>query len=127
MVAWVGIILSGSVFAAESSSIKGRIALGKGMVAPKGSVLFLAARPVAGGPPLAVKRISDPKFPLEFSLGQADAMSGISGAPLAGEVEITARASQSGDAMGRTPGDLYGTVKAKVGAGDVKISLDKKI
>ena len=118
------LICIGSVCAADSGMVKGQIAIGKGLSAPKGVVLFIAARPIAGGPPLAVKRIKDPQFPLEFTLGQENAMMG---GAFTGEVEITVRASQTGDAMARTPGDLVGTAKTKVGATDVMIKLDHKI
>jgi hypothetical protein len=109
---------------AAGPSVSGTISLGPNMVAPKGAVIFIAARPVTGGPPMAVKKIADPKFPLTFSLDQENAMMG---GAFAGDVEITVRASQAGDPMSRTPGDLFGTLKTKVGAAKLKVVLDHKI
>src|SRR5579859_3985551 len=117
------LLASVSAFA-QAGRIKGKITLGKGMKLPSGAVVFISARPVGGGPPLAVARIADPKFPLELNLGQENSMMG---APLSGEVEVTVRVSQAGDPMSRTPGDLVGKRKAKVGSEDVKVVLDEKI
>ena len=53
---------------------------------PSGAVLFLIARTGGGGPPTAVRRIADPSFPLEFSIGPEDRM-------LAGAARSTAPSS----------------------------------
>ena len=116
--------LSTLALAGDLSSITGTIAIGKGVTFPKGAVIYIAARPVTGGPPMAVKKITDPQFPLNFTLGQDNAMMG---GAFSGDVEITVRASQAGDPMSRTPGDLVGTLKTKVGASGVKVKLDHKI
>jgi cytochrome c-type biogenesis protein CcmH len=117
-------LLALAVSAEAADSIQGKILLGKGMKAPAGATLFLAARSPGGGPPMAVKRIAAPKFPLEFELSQKDAMMG---GPFSGDVQLSAHLSQTGDAMARSPGDLLGTVKTKVGDSHVVVKLDQKI
>lgn len=63
-----------------------------------GGVLFVFARPrgQTAGPPLAVKRIADPRFPLQLTLGDADAM--LPGNTMSAHPAwtITARLSASG-------------------------------
>lgn len=117
------LLLAINAWAAEGK-ISGEVTLAKGMKLPKGAVLFISARPIGGGPPLAVAKLSESKLPAKFELGQGNSMMG---GTFAGEVEITVRASQSGDPMNRQPGDLFGTLKTKVGAEKVKIALDQKI
>lgn len=79
---------------------------------PPGGVLFIFARSAATperGFPLAVKRIEKPKFPLDFTLSQSDAM--VDGTKLEGAVKITARFSPTGDVMAKK-GSFEGTVGA---------------
>jgi hypothetical protein len=121
---FISVIFVGSLAAADAGALSGTISLGKGMTLPAGATIFIAARPPAGGPPMAVKKIANPKLPLEFSLSQENAMMG---GAFAGDVELTVRASQAGDPMSRTPGDLFGTLKTKVGTAKVKVVLDHKI
>jgi len=89
--------------------VSGTIALAPGFEArvPAGAVLFLIARTGAGGgPPLAVKRVESPRFPMEFSLGPDDRM--IKTAPFAGPLQLSVRLDADGNAMTRAPGDLHG-------------------
>jgi hypothetical protein len=62
----------------EPAPIQGRIELAPELAAgaSTGGVLFVIARTqgVAGGPPLAVLRVADPRFPLEFSIGPENVM-----------------------------------------------------
>jgi cytochrome c-type biogenesis protein CcmH len=94
---------------------------------PSGAVLFLIARTAAGGPPLAVKRIEAPRFPLDFEIGPDDRM--IKSMPFAGSVLITARLDTDGNATSRTPGDLQGAAGQAVspGASGVEIVIDQKL
>ena len=94
---------------------------------PSGAVLFLIARTATAGPPLAVKRIEAPRFPLDFEIGPADRM--LSSVPFAGAVLLTARLDADGNATSRTPGDLQGTAGQAVspGASGVEIVLDQKL
>lgn len=91
---------------------------------PGGAVLFLIARRGAAGPPLAVQRIAQPRFPLEFSIGPEDRM--IQTLPFVGELELSARLDADGNAMSRQPGDLEGRAASPVspGASGVSIALD---
>jgi len=73
---------------------------------PGGAVLFLIARTAQAGPPTAVKRIGDPSFPLEFTLGPDDRM--IQAMPFDGPFTLSARMDVDGHAMTREPGDLQG-------------------
>ncbi|MBI4552065.1 MAG: hypothetical protein HY710_07365 [Candidatus Latescibacteria bacterium] len=86
-------------------------------------VIFLIARRPEGGPPLAVKKIDHPQFPLSYTLGSADAMLN---EPFAGEVMIVARLDRDGNAGPPQPGDMEGTViRAQVGDAGVNIVIDR--
>ena len=90
------------------------------------AVLFIIARPAAGGPPIAVKKIARPSFPLAYSLGSEDAMS--PNTPFSGKVNVSARLDKDGDPMTRGAGDLTGEYKknpVEVGAARIEIVLDK--
>lgn len=71
---------------------------------PAGAVLFLIARGEAPGPPLAVKRIEAPRFPLAFEIGPDDRM--IKTRPFAGPLQLSARLDTDGNAMTRAATDL---------------------
>jgi hypothetical protein len=90
-----------------------------------GGVLFLIARAGSAGPPLAVQRVAQPSFPLEFALGPEHRM--IQTLPFAGELVLTARLDSDGDAGSRTPGDLQGRAAGvhAPGASGVVILLDE--
>lgn len=94
---------------------------------PSGAVLFLIARTAAAGPPLAVKRIESPRFPLDFEIGPDDRM--LASVPFAGTVQLTARLDSDGNATSRTPGDLQGAAGQAVSPGTdgVEIVLDQKL
>ena len=94
---------------------------------PSGAVLFLIARRGEGGPPLAVKRIERPTFPLDFALGPEDRM--IQAMPFAGPLTITARLDADGNAMSRSPGDLFGASASPVqpGASGVDVVIDQSV
>lgn len=102
--------------------LKGTIALGNGMKAPASSVVFLAVRPAAGGPPIAVDVIENPRFPLAFALDEGKAMVG--GTAFSGEVVISARVDQDSDVDTRQPGDLSGKVSATIPAEGLALTLD---
>jgi cytochrome c-type biogenesis protein CcmH len=111
----------------EAPPIRGTISVAeelRGRVR-EGAVLFLIARRDGAGPPLAVRRIASPRFPLEFSLGPEDRM--IQGLPFAGELRISARLDADGNALSRQPGDLEGRAERTVapGASGVAVVLDE--
>ena len=94
---------------------------------PGGAVLFLIARGGQGGPPLAVVRVADPSCPLDFEIGPENRM--IRTLPFAGELTLTARLDQDGDAATRAPGDLQGAADGAhvPGATGVRISLSEAL
>jgi len=114
---------------AEAPPIRGVVRVADALASrvPPNAVLFLIARGGGGGPPLAVQRIPGARFPLEFELGPADRM--IRTLPFAGELQLTARLDQDGDAGSRTPGDLEGAAAGAhaPGATGVEIVLDRAL
>lgn len=105
--------------------IKGRVALAPAVAARAASngILFIVARRGGAGPPVAVKRIESPVFPLEFELGPDDRM--IQAMPFTGPLLLTARLDGDGNATTRSPGDLQGAAASPVdpGAEGVEIVL----
>lgn len=88
-------------------------------------VLFLFARAGGGGAPVAAIRATAGKFPLEFELTDAMAMNPDNRLSNFKEVALTARISKSGQPMGGA-GDLEGSLAGvKVGAKDIKLTIDK--
>ncbi len=74
---------------------------------PPNAVLFLMARRTEGGPPVAVQRIDDLRFPLAFSIGPEDRM--MATIPFAGPLLISVRIDADGNATTRGAGDLLGS------------------
>ena len=92
------------------------------------AALFIIARPAggAGGPPLAVKKIDKPVFPLNYSLGQENVM--MQGTPFSGKVNLTVRLDKDGNPTTRGAGDLTGEYKknpAMVGTKNADVVLDQ--
>ena len=108
---------------------EGLIELAPGMTAPNGT-LFIIAR-IQGspdrGPPVAVRRVSAPRFPFKFRLGPADVM--LQGMPFDGPFDVRARLDADGNVMTKAPGDLFSSTPAPAqpGAKDVKVTLDARI
>ena len=90
--------------------IEGSVELEAGQSPDTGAqaVLYIIARPAGaqGGPPLAVKRIVAPAFPVSFSLGPGDVM--IQGTTFEGSMNLTARLDRDGDPLTREPGEPAG-------------------
>ena len=111
----------------DAPPIRGTVSLAPELAGrvPAGAVLFLIARRDGPGPPVAVQRIADPRFPLEFALGPEDRM--IRTLPFAGELRLSARVDADGNALSRDPGDLEGSARAAAvpGATGVEIVLDE--
>lgn len=118
--------LGGSAAAPGGDPIRGRIELAPALAGrvPPGAVLFLVARTGESGPPVAVKRFADPRFPLEFEIGAGDLM--LEGVPFAGPFELSVRVDADRNAATRTPGDLQGTSASRVptGASGVELVID---
>lgn len=113
-----------------AQSINGKIKVAPNLeskVTP-GAILFVIARPegVQGGPPLAVVKIPNPKFPQTFEIGPQNVMAG---GQFKGKLILTAKLSKSGDPI-TGPGDLLGrTVKPMAftpGTKDLQMILDKE-
>ncbi len=103
------------------SAIRGRIELAGS--APAGATLFVIARPAgaAGGPPLAVVRVPEPRFPFDFEIGPDDVM--IPGRPFAGTIELSARLDADGSASTRGADDLQGAAPAPVEPGSEGVRI----
>jgi cytochrome c-type biogenesis protein CcmH len=92
------------------------------------AALFIIARPAnsAGGPPLAVKKVDRPVFPVSYTLGPENVM--MPGASFSGKVIISARLDKDGNPMTREPGNLVGEYKknpAEVGSERVDVVIDQ--
>ena len=88
-------------------------------------VLFLIARKGGGGPPLAVVRVANPRFPLKFEVSKRNVM--IPGVPFEGMVTLSARLDADGSAGPASAGDLEGRMvrPVRVGEKNVRIVIDK--
>ena len=125
---------TGQVSAAPSpasrQTISGKITLGpkvKGMNSK--ATLFIIARPagVEAGPPLAVKKIDQPVFPLSYVIGAENVM--MQGTPFTGKINLTVRLDNDGNPTTRTPGDLMGHYRepVEVGAKNIDIVIDQAL
>ena len=114
----------------SSGQISGQITIDpkiKAAIDPQ-ATLFIIARPAGGGggPPLAVKKIDRPAFPLSYSLGAENMMT--QGMPFTGKLTIAVRLDQDGNPGTRGPRDLNGDYKKNpvdVGSKNVDIVLDQ--
>jgi hypothetical protein len=108
---------------ATSAAIEGTIELAPDLAGrvPPGAVLYLIAKTAQGGPPLAVVRLANPSFPMQFSIGPDNRMN--QSMPFAGELLITARVDGDGSAMTRNPGDLQGASGSTHAPGDRGVTL----
>ena len=129
------ILFSLPAFGAKNKqTIKGKVTLSESIkkTIPKNGVLFIFAKTHGikeRRPPLAVKRIVSPKFPLEFELSDQDSM--VPGTKFEGKVQIVARFSPSGMVFPKK-GSFEGATGEKapvvVGeSGSAKIIIDKKL
>jgi hypothetical protein len=93
-----------------------------------GGALFVTVKKAdaagaASGPPLAVEKLSwGDKDEVAFQLTEAQAM--IGGTQLTGDVVVSARFDQDGDALSKQPGDVTGTARVTVPSKSVVVSLD---
>lgn len=113
-----------------NNRIKGVIkahAKAKDRMAAGGAIFLIVKRAGADGaplpgPPLAVDKLTWSKDELPFELTEKQAM--IAGTELTGDVVVTARYDQDGDAISKQPGDVSGSVRVKVPADKVALTLD---
>ena len=121
---------SASAPQAASAQISGKITIDaklKANIDPN-AALFIIARPAggAGGPPLAVKKIDKPVFPLTYSLSQENVM--MQGTPFTGKINLTVRLDKDGNPTTRGTGDMTGDYKKNpvdVGAKNADIVIDQ--
>lgn len=119
----IAFLLSLNVFAGPTE-ISGEVALAKGVTLKPGGVLFIFAKTQGVPMPAAVVRIQDPKPPLKFTLSEKNAMA--PGTPFKGPFTVTARYSQSGDAMDKSGPEGTTAKPVAVGTENVKIELKAK-
>lgn len=109
----------------DGPAITGKITVAPELAGRVGAahVLFIIARR-GPGPPFAVKRIPDPRFPLPYRMGRENVM--MAGTPFEGEVSLIARLSLAGGAGPAQPGDLEGEHPGRVtvGQGGVDIQIN---
>jgi hypothetical protein len=107
--------------AAENAGppIRGTVELAPGATAPGGSMLFVIARAGEAGPPTAVLRVQDPKFPFAFAIGAENRM--IAGMPWQGPLRVSARLDLDGNVMTRDAGGLEGTAPNAASPGDTGV------
>jgi len=110
---------------APEKVLSGVVKVASGLKIPAQGFLFIAVRPLVGGPPLAVKRLQIPSFPFTFEMGPQDAM--MAGTRLEGDVEVTVRIDQDGDPISRAGGDLFGTSKLSLPTLGVSLVIDQKV
>lgn len=114
----------------EPGKISGRITIDQQLVPSlkPTDTLFVIARTQQSGPPTAVKRIVNPTFPLEYTIGPEDSMmGGTAGFEPNTQLTLAARLSRTGDAMPAS-GDIEGVHKdnpVKIGSGGVDILIDR--
>jgi hypothetical protein len=116
--------------AASVQSISGTISLDPKLKSLNDghATLFIIARPSGGsaGPPLAVRKIERPVFPLSYSIGAENVM--MQGTPFTGNINLSVRLDKDGNPTTRTPGDLLGDYKknpAAVGSKNIDIVIDQ--
>ena len=108
------------------NTVSGTIAFSdpKGLVAD--TVIFVIARPRAGGTPVAVDKIYyRGAATTAFELDASKAFP--SGGKLEGDLTVTARYDLDGDAVTKNPGDRSGSVDVTVPASGVVLVIDHVI
>ncbi|HUS26925.1 MAG TPA: hypothetical protein VMZ53_00395 [Kofleriaceae bacterium] len=95
-----------------------------------GGAIFLVVKRVDAtgaptGTPLAVDKLTWANDEIPFEVSEKNAMVG--GTELTGNVLVTARYDQDGDALSKEPGDVVGTARVAIPANKVVITLDDVI
>lgn len=86
----------------------------------KSGIVFVVARPLAGGPPVAVKRMQVTSFPVSFQLTSADSMLG---QPLPDKFRLEARLDSDGNATTKPPTDPSAAQPEAAVGGAVTLAL----
>jgi cytochrome c biogenesis protein CcmG/thiol:disulfide interchange protein DsbE len=111
----------------RTGEIRGTIAFAPTTRPPKPGVIFVVVKQAdasgaATGMPLAVDRIAYDGTPLSFVLDETKQM--VAGAPIAGDVVVSARGDQDGDALTKQKGDITGSVRVTAPSNRVTLVLD---
>ena len=107
----------------SGAAIRGTVhAEGEAPLGP-GAAVFVIARPAGavGGPPLAVVRVPQPSFPLDFEIGPGNVM--IPTMKFEGALELTARLDADGNASTRGADDRETPAPVAASPGDVGVVL----
>jgi hypothetical protein len=107
---------------ASKNRIAGTVRLAEGLEVKDGMSFFIAARPLAGGPPMAVKRLGRVEFPYKFELTEEDRM--MANTRFEGEVFLTLRLDQDGNPLSREVGDIGVFVETRVGVDDLDLTME---
>ncbi len=104
-------------------TISGTVSVADSDRAPSGATLFVfVSRAGQPGPPVAVARIRDPKFPQPFRIGASDVIAGT----LEGDLDVGARLDVDGNVSTREPENLSGVYTrnpVRVGQAGVSIAI----
>ena len=128
LAAWFG-LAHGCQAPGTEAVVAGRVTIAPGLAdrVAGTDVLYVIVRRPQGPPrPIAVKRITRPRFPVEFAVTRDDVM--IRGTELTGMVEVVARLDKDGSAGPAQPGDMEGAYERNptlVGGRDIEIVIDK--
>lgn len=106
----------------DGNSLRGVAEVAAGRRTPDRAQVFVSARPLDGGPPLAVTRFPFTQSPFRFALTSANKM--LADTKFEGMVELSIRIDQDGDPLSRTPGDLFGQTTVRVGAQNLRVKID---
>ncbi|MBI2118047.1 MAG: hypothetical protein HYT97_00295 [Elusimicrobia bacterium] len=91
-------------------------------------VIFLIARPLQGGPPIAVQKLTGKSYPYHFHLTPQNLM--MPNATLDEPVNLIVRIDKDGDAMTKNHGDLAGEYEknpVSLNSSDLLITVNQKI
>ena len=97
-----------------------------GLVSDTDVLFVIVRRPQGSRRPIAVKRIDQPQFPVEFEVTKEDVM--IRSSELRGMVDVVARLDRDGSAGPPQAGDLEGQFERNptlVGGRDIEIQINK--
>lgn len=117
-------LLIGFQIQAAPGEISGQITLAKGVELKPGGALFVIAKEAGRAMPVAVLRLLEPKFPVNFSLSSKNAM--VAGTPFKGSYIVSARYSPTGDAMDKSGPEGVEDKPVAVGRADLKLELKAK-
>ena len=105
----------------DAPGFAGVLELGPNAKFTPGQVVYVIARSVEGGPPVAVERIEATSFPVSFTLRSGHSMTGEA---LPDKVRVEARLDSDGDAITKPASDPSGLIEqVALGSRDLRITL----